>query len=163
MTPQPQYIITKEDYDQIYCIQYPLTSEERRRICERSRPAASPNECLCDGCEHGDTCPRRWSHPAPSSAHVVITETKNKITCDHCGKIVEYLNSWTYRNEDGIKRYLCSERCYDLESDKQHDATIRNDFLEKAEHLAQTIPDFNRMDYIHLLKESLRSREGGDE
>jgi len=34
-------------------------------------------------------------------------------------------------------------------------AQARNDFIEKAEHLAQTIPDFNRMDYIHLLKESL--------
>lgn len=69
------------------------------------------------------------SRPAPSTPKV-ITSTKNKITCDHCGKIVEYLDSWTYRNDDGIKRYLCSERCYDLESDKQHNATIRNQTLE---------------------------------
>jgi len=39
-------------------------------------------------------------------------------------------------------------------------AKAREDFIEKAEHLAQTIPDFNRMDYIHLLKESLRT--GGE-
>ena len=40
--PQQEYIITKEDYDQIYSIEYPLTSEERRRICERAVLHTSP-------------------------------------------------------------------------------------------------------------------------
>jgi hypothetical protein len=34
-------------------------------------------------------------------------------------------------------------------------AQAREDVLKKAEHLAQTIPNFNRMDYIHLLKEAI--------
>jgi hypothetical protein len=44
--PQKEYIITDTDFKQIYEIEYHLTCEERRAICERSRlhtPAPAPD------------------------------------------------------------------------------------------------------------------------
>lgn len=160
MTPQPQ-----QEY-------FLITDNEMRLLMSVSNSK-----------EMRDARRKAWdgvhSRPAPSSAHVVITETKNKITCDHCGKIVEYLNSWTYRNDDGIKRYLCSERCYDLESDKQHDATIRQQerervldkvisFCKSNDCVQATYGDQDCMsttdsECVICFCESLRSREGGDE
>lgn len=120
-----------------YCGEYYATAPTEniaRDIVERaqwSRPAPTAFVPMASN-ELRDLCAKEWQNRAE----------RKQLAYDH--------RSWVSGWYDG---YFCKP---DI---REHDSTIRNDFLEKAEHLAQTIPDFNRMDYIHLLKESLRSRE----
>ena len=48
MTEPQQHVISHDDFKKIYEIEYPISSEERRRICARSRPAPSqPARLAC--------------------------------------------------------------------------------------------------------------------
>jgi hypothetical protein len=62
------------------------------------------------------------------------------------------------KDDSKCLKLLCDIAECQYTSAAQSREAVLDDFIEKAEHLAQTIPDFNRMDYIHLLKAELRQQ-----
>jgi hypothetical protein len=140
--PEEMYLVTKKELNLI------------------KNDCAYPERQFCDGCEYADgedntrasglgcnfeganaVMDRVLSHPAPAAKQPI----------NGC---------WYYDHN------VCGLPHPSPTADK-HDAAIRAEakreererVLKIAQHLADTIPDFNRMDYMHFLKESLRRGE----